>query len=174
MKPPLNLELSKTVPTAVALHLQMYDAFSQYVITMLGRHGMECNALLSGDTTTLSKICCSGILTSFRARITQRKQRSELAQWTLHRYTAPSKCVSHRATVIPFPGAARDEKYGVRQAIVKIQSSQSLRRVTKTADVVSESGKEKTVTEYIVIQRIMTKNVEEPWKVWGTTSETEV
>ena len=35
------------------------------------------------------------------------------------------------------------------------------------------TGEEKDVSEYLVLQRRIWKEVEEPWMVWGTTEETD-
>ena len=34
------------------------------------------------------------------------------------------------------------------------------------------TGTEKEIREYLVIQKMLIKGVEGPWKVWGTTDET--
>ena len=67
----------------------------------------------------------------------------------------------------------------IRQVVVRIRSIQSLERLKpglngKEEVVVGESGAEKDITEYIVVQRKVVKKVEEPWMVWGTTGESKV
>jgi hypothetical protein len=38
--------------------------------------------------------------------------------------------------------------------------------------MIPTTGKEKDVTEYVVIQRMLKDYVEEDWIAWGTTEET--
>lgn len=39
--------------------------------------------------------------------------------------------------------------------------------------LVQGTGEEKDISEYMVLQRRMWKEIEEPWMVWGTTEETD-
>lgn len=83
--------------------------------------------------------------------------------------------MSHRATVMPIEDAL-DRKSSMRQAVVRIRSRQSLRRVGRDGQAIVEGTGEganiKEITEFVVIQRRLWKGVEEKWKVWGTTEET--
>ena len=68
---------------------------------------------------------------------------------------------------------------GMRQAVVRLQSRQSLAQIIPGAKgqddkVVSGTGEGKDVTEYVVIQRRMLNGKEGPWMVWGTTNESNV
>jgi len=69
---------------------------------------------------------------------------------------------------------ALDRKSSMRQAVVRIRSRQSLRRVDVGRDVGGEEeGRDvKEITEFVVIQKRLWKGTEEKWKVWGTTEET--
>jgi len=154
-KPRPKIQLRKTAPTAVALHKQMYTAFAD------------------SDVELLTSICTDGLLESFRSRIASRRP-GELVRWTLHRYTRSPRVVSHRAVVLPVAKGA-----ALRQAVVRIQSRQSLARISGrwpdgVEKVVKGTGEEKEVREYVVVQKRMWKEKEGPWMVWGTTEETSV
>lgn len=75
--------------------------------------------------------------------------------------------MSDRAARLPIEGA------GLRQAVVRIRSRQSLTRF-REGRVLEGSGQERDVMEYVVIQKRMWKGREEGWLVWGTTEETTV
>ena len=60
----------------------------------------------------------------------------------------------------------------LRQAVVRIASSQGLKRRKADGSVVPGSGQEKEMVEYLVIQRKLEKAAEQEWMVWGTTEET--
>ena len=120
------------------------------------------------DTATLSSICTEGLLASFKARIALRP-RSEVHQWTLHKYTHSPRIVSNRAGLLT-KGAA------IRQVIVRIRSIQSLTKLVRGRPgerdtVVQGTGEKKEMDEYFVVQRRIWKEKEEPWMVWGTTQE---
>lgn len=61
----------------------------------------------------------------------------------------------------------------VRQAVVRLQSQQTLAQVKSNGEVGEASAKVKEVKEYVVLQRRIWKEREEPWKVWGTVEETD-
>ena len=61
----------------------------------------------------------------------------------------------------------------LRQAVVKIQSLQTLERIRSDGQVVAGTGGSKVVKEYMVVQRRMWKEKEEPWMVWGTIEESD-
>jgi len=127
-------------------------------------------AFAEGDSTTLRKICTDGIYDSMRARIGARA-RGEKVQWELVQYNKRAKVVSNRAARLPMEGAA------IRQAVVRICSRQKLTRWRKVRgkdelEMVTGSGKEKNVVEYVVVQRRCAGWKEEDWQVWGTTGET--
>lgn len=138
-------------PTATALHRQMYSAFAE------------------GDVNTLKKICTDGIFESFRSRIANRAK-GEKVTWELLKYNKGARLMSHRGTSLPVDGMA------LRQAVVKISSTQKLTRWTKgrggVMEMVPGSGKVKDVVEYVVVQRRTVNNEEEGWMIWGTTGET--
>ncbi|KAL8953970.1 MAG: hypothetical protein Q9222_000180 [Ikaeria aurantiellina] len=152
-KPRPKMSLRKVGPTAQALYRQMYTAFAD------------------GDTTTLSTICTEGLLSSFRSRITARS-RNERFRWTLHQFLRGPKFVSQRIAVLPYKGAA------IRQVVVRLQSRQSLDRVVsqgrdRSDGLAFDNDGGKAVSEYLVLQRRMWKEKEEPWMIWGTTEETD-
>ena len=61
----------------------------------------------------------------------------------------------------------------MRQAVVKLHSKQSLARLKPNGDLVPGTGQVKDVSEYVVLQRRMWKEEEEPWMVWGTVEESD-
>lgn len=65
----------------------------------------------------------------------------------------------------------------MRQAVVRIESRQSLARIIGVGPdgqeiIAKGTGQEKEIREYVVLQRRIWKGAEEPWIVWGTTEET--
>jgi len=144
-----KLALRNTGRIAQALHTQMYTAFAD------------------GDLSLLRKTCCDGLFASFQSRITSRPTGQGL-RWNLHQYTRTPRVVSHRAVVLPMvKGAA------LRQAVVRLQSRQSLTQLRTSGEVEPDTGAVKEVMEYIVVQRRMWKEQEEPWMVWGTIEESD-
>jgi protein MBA1 len=63
---------------------------------------------------------------------------------------------------------------GIRQVVVRISSRQKLTRYKADGSIVPNTGKEKDVTEYFVIQKNMRGGKEGEWTVWGTTEETDL
>lgn len=124
------------------------------------------SAFASGDIKTLRRICADGLLESFEARIRARSK-GEVWSWELVSMKGRPSVVSHRSATLGIEGM------GLRQAVVRIRSTQRLTRY-KGGEVVKGSGGEKDVTEYIVIQRRMMHDKEEDWVVWGTTEETTI
>lgn len=124
-----------------------------------------------GDITTLSTICTEGLLASFKSRIASRP-RNERLRWTLHKFIRGPKFVSHRIAILPYKGSA------IRQVVVRMRSRQSLAQMVSRGPgrpdaLIQGTGEEKDVSEYLVLQRRMWKEIEEPWMVWGTTEETD-
>ncbi|KAL8914146.1 MAG: hypothetical protein Q9171_001141 [Xanthocarpia ochracea] len=125
----------------------------------------------SGDITTLSTICTEGLLASFKSRIAARSRKERL-RWTLHKFVGSPRFVSHRVAILPYKGSA------IRQVVVRLRSRQSLARLVSMGPgrpdaLLQGTGDEKPVSEYLVLQRRMWKEVEEPWMIWGTTDETD-
>lgn len=68
---------------------------------------------------------------------------------------------------------------GIRQVVLRMHSRQSLAKIKTGASgrpdiTLSGTGEEKDVKEYLVLQRRLLKDQEGPWKIWGTTDETDV
>lgn len=131
--------------------------------------------LCSGNLDILEKICTEGLYTSFRSRIAARA-RDERVRWTKHHDIRRPRVLTNRATALPIQGM---KECGMRQVVVRLRSKQSLARLmpnktTKEYIMVDGTDKEKDVTELLVIQRRMLNGKEEPWKVWGTTQESDV
>ena len=98
---------------------------------------------------------------------------NETQRWTLHRYTHRPRIVSDQAGMLQVKGAA------VRQVIVRIRSMQSLVKGIKTVPpvktkIIEGTDKAKVMNEYFVLQRRIWKGQEEPWMIWGTTSESNI
>ncbi|KAI9769428.1 MAG: hypothetical protein M1840_004130 [Geoglossum simile] len=121
-------------------------------------------AIAEGDTDTIRKVCADGLNENLKTRIAARGR--ERLSWTLHKYIRSARVVSHRAGTLPIDGA------GIRQAVVRVQSTQSLARYTADGKVVPGTGNERDLKEYVVIQKMMWDGKEGPWIIWGTTEET--
>jgi len=141
-----KIHRSKLVPTALALHKQMYSSFAE------------------GDVAAVRKTCTDGLYETLRARIAGRGK-GETVQWELVKYNGRAKLVSDRVSRYPIEGA------GGRQSVVRIRSDQRLTR-WRGDKMVEGSGKVKSVEEYVVIQKRVVGWKEGEWMVWGTTYET--
>ena len=134
-----------------------------------------------GDVSTLRTICADGLLTSLISRISARTPRERFV-WKLHKYTKFARVVSNMAARLPL-----DVDAGQRQAVVRIQSKQSLTKYKTTIpraavdtaaaeqkemEAVPGTGEVKDVREYVVIQKRVISGKEGPWIIWGTTEET--
>lgn len=91
--------------------------------------------------------------------------------WKLHRYVGRAKVVSHRASAMPIESLS-GKKSSLRQAVVEIRSVQSLERIDPLGNIEAVAPKGKEITEYVVIQKRIWKEEEEPWRIWGTTVAT--
>jgi protein MBA1 len=145
----IKLRRARVVPTAIALHREMYSSFA------------------AGDAITLRRICTDGIYDQFKARISSRP-RGEKTVWELVKYNKRAKIVSHRAARLPIDGAA------VRQAVVRLSSRQKLSRYGADGILVKGTGKERDVVEYLVVEKSYWNWKEGDWRVWGTTEETKL
>ncbi|KAK6353414.1 hypothetical protein TWF696_005379 [Orbilia brochopaga] len=137
------------IPTAEALHRNMYTAYS------------------NGDIAALSTICARDLATAFRTRITSRPSNVRYA-WQFLRHNRRSKIVSHKLGML---STDPKEENSVRQVVVRIDSTQKL---TKGVDgkVVKGTGEEARTTEYVVLHKRRKKGVPETdWVVWGTIPE---
>ena len=146
----IKLQRSTIAPTAVALHRQMYTAFSE------------------GDVPSLKRMCADGMFHSFSTRIGNRP-RGETMKWELIKYNGSAKLVSNRAARLPIDGMA------VQQSIVRISSTQRLTRWSREKQglvQIEGTGQERDVVEYVVVQRMYKEWKGGDWIVWGTTKET--
>ncbi|EFR02538.1 hypothetical protein MGYG_05534 [Nannizzia gypsea CBS 118893] len=163
----LPMRLRERKKKAIELHKDMYTHFA------------------SGNLGALQSYCCAGIFQSFVTRVSKRPLNSPELVWKLHKYLRfPSsmtitgaRVVSDRAAALP--GA---KGMGIRQAIIRIQSRQSLVTPPAPIDRLGEKQiqeierqqqeKQKDCTEYIVLQRLMIGGKDGEWKVWGLAEET--
>lgn len=143
----VKLQRSRIVPSAIALHREMYSAFA------------------AGDRATLRKVCTDSIYDQFRARIASRPRGQKMV-WELLRYNKRAKIVSHRSARLPLDGAA------VRQAVVRISSRQKLSRYDARGALIEGTGQERDVVEYVVLDKSYFNWQDSDWRVWGTTEET--
>ncbi|EEP75617.1 predicted protein [Uncinocarpus reesii 1704] len=151
----LPLRLRERKRRALDLHKQMYTAFA------------------NGDVGLLKQICCQGIHQNFAARISRRPRTTPRLLWTLHSYKKfPFAPTFSGAQVVSDRGAALPEAkgFGIRQAVIRIQSKQSL--VTPGTGEEQNVEKQQDCTEYIVLQRFMVNGEDGDWKVWGLAEET--
>ena len=152
-KPRPELGLRRTAGIAKALHAKTFRAFAE------------------GDTATLGSICTSGLRHHFARQIAARPPGTKYV-WTVHQYFGRPRVVSNKAAII----AQGETSTGQRQAVVKIQSMQSLTKV-KTEDEQAESKAISTKDqqrkcEYFVIQQRHVEHIGPgEWQVWGTLSE---
>jgi protein MBA1 len=146
-KPRLKLKLRQTAPAAVGLHRGMYTAFAE------------------GNAQELKKMCAEGLMANFQARLLARPK-GEKWVWEVIKYTKRPRVMSHRGASLGIEGV------GIRQAVVRISSRQKLTRYKADGTMIPTTGKEKDVTEYVVIQRMLKDYVEGDWIAWGTTEET--
>ena len=140
----IKLQRKVILPTAIALHKQMYTAFADK------------------DNKTLRKICCDGIYTSFTSRMEARKK-GEKWEWNIVKYIGRPRVVSNRMARMPLDGAA------LHQAVVRIKTRQQLKRWVGDKEVAGTT--EKDTVEYLVVQRKFWKWEGSEWEVWGTTEE---
>lgn len=194
-KVPLRFKERK--PKALELHKEMYTAFAAYVSLPqilihihIQKQNLTLSSIHSGDVNALRKICCSGLIQTFQARISRRPKSSPELIWTLHNYIkfpktltfSKAKVISDRAAAIP-----GQDGTGVRQVIVRIQSRQSLikpaaisprsptAKVEQSEEIKQQmEEKQQDCTEYVVIQRMMWAGRDGEWKIWGMADETTV
>ncbi|KAL9084685.1 MAG: hypothetical protein Q9165_007933, partial [Trypethelium subeluteriae] len=166
-----RLSLFSLPSTAAALHTRMYTA------------------LAAGDTRTLHTLCCDSLLRSFTARIATRPTNEKL-RWRLHRYVrgGKPKLVAHKAATFPSEGLGGSAKLGVRQAVLRIRSVQSLERWREVKGRNGEvrevreeeegsadgDGEGREITEYLVLQQKFWKGEQGDWMVWGMVEEASV
>ncbi|RAL06408.1 uncharacterized protein BO80DRAFT_11752 [Aspergillus ibericus CBS 121593] len=154
----LPLRLKERRQVALSLHKSMYTAFA------------------AGDSTTLRKVCCTGLANQLNSRIAARPK-GEQVSWSLEKYIkSPAtfftgvRVVSDRATQIPeLPDS------GVRQVVLRITSRQSKGKVSSGQSTdVANNAKQQDCTEYIVIQKLRWTGEEGEWRVWGHATPTTV
>ncbi|KAF3915722.1 hypothetical protein AA313_de0203280 [Arthrobotrys entomopaga] len=137
------------IPSAEALHRNMYTAYA------------------SGDIETLSRICGRDLYQTFRNRILSRPQNVQFS-WKFSKYNALSRVVSHRIGML---AVEKENQNNVRQAVVRIDSTQTLTKGLN-GKVVKGTGEPTRTVEYLVLSKKAKKGEPEtPWVVWGTVEE---
>lgn len=119
-------------------------------------------AFAEGDLATLRLICNDGLYESFKSRITTRPRGKTV--WKMEKLKS-AKVVSNNATYF------MQYNSGMRQAVVRIKSIQSIAKYDFKSRLVPGTGVPKEVTEWVVLQKRKTPSEEAPWVVWGTTEE---
>lgn len=140
------------VPKAKQLHEKMYTSF------------------FKRDLMTLEEICCEGLFSSFRTRMSALPPRVR-HEWSITSYNSRPRIVANRATYIPMPGMG--EKMGMRQIVVRIDSNQRVDKITSDikGNEKRQEGSPKQVREFLVLQRRLIGSEESDWVLWGTTQE---
>ncbi|KAG8534248.1 uncharacterized protein KY384_001092 [Bacidia gigantensis] len=125
-----------------------------------------------GDVAAIEEMCCEGLKGQLEKQFVARS-RKERVQWDV-KYVGLSqvRVVSNRGSMLPRKNSA------LRQAVVRIRSQQNLLR-SRVAEndgsqVLNNREGGRTMQEYFVLQRRIFDGVEGPWKVWGTTKETDI
>ncbi|EPS36793.1 hypothetical protein H072_9649 [Dactylellina haptotyla CBS 200.50] len=140
------------IPSAEALHRNMYTAYAR------------------GDIETLSQICGRDLYHTFRNRILSRPQNVQFS-WKFSEYNSKSKIMSHKVGML---GVGKGDENNVRQAVVRIDSTQTLTKGVN-GKVVKGTGEPTRTTEYIVLSKRKKKDEPEtPWVVWGTVEESDM
>lgn len=105
------------------------------------------------------------------ARIARRDPKERL-DWSVSKYFARPKLLSHRATELPWQ--IEGKKAGVRQAVVRISSEQLLRTRVIGSGGGEKLGEEmvKRVVENVVVQRRLVSGKEDDWVIIGFAEET--
>ncbi|GAW21398.1 hypothetical protein ANO14919_109170 [Xylariales sp. No.14919] len=145
------------IPTAKALHVQMSDAVAR------------------GDKEALRRVCSMGLFQTLAGAIDARPP-GVRTEWELVRYDDKlqfPRLADFRVSYQPQPMGKGMRL--VKQAVVGISSVQRLTRYADKAGgaVVPGSGRERHMTEYIVLQATVPDDTfeAEPFKIWGTLSE---
>lgn len=165
VRPRPTLEYGSVARTAARLHAEMYAAFAR------------------GELEGVRETLCPGIFGSLQQRITQRPPGVRM-RWVLVRHVKSPTVVSFKAVVQTDPQGKvnpKTEQIGLKQAVVRIHSVQSLQHVrrftvkegdTRTVkEEVLGAPTEKESVEYLVVQKMLFNSREQSWKVWGSTQE---
>ncbi|KAK6502314.1 hypothetical protein TWF506_002895 [Arthrobotrys conoides] len=137
------------IPSAEALHRNMYTAFAR------------------GDVDALSRICGRDLYNTFRNRILSRPPNVQFS-WKFSGYNSRSRVMSHKVGIL---GQGKGDENSIRQVVVRIDSTQAL---IKGVDgkVVKGTGEPTKTVEYIVLSKRRKDGLPEaPWVVWGTVTE---
>ncbi|KAF3315026.1 hypothetical protein TWF173_004238 [Orbilia oligospora] len=92
------------IPSAEALHRNMYTAFAR------------------GDVDALSRICGRDLYNTFRNRITSRPANVQFS-WKFSGYNSRSRIMSHKVGML---GQGKGDENSIRQVVVRIDSTQAL------------------------------------------------
>nr|POF16709.1 hypothetical protein CFP56_71350 [Quercus suber] len=179
VRPRPPLEWGSVAGTAQRLHREMYEAFA------------------AGELQGLKSKVCVGLWKKLDERVRARPKGVRL-RWKVERYVRRPSVMSFKAGLMNLEKkASKEEQLGMKQAVVRIHSVQSLQHVrlvtvkdpggSGTSSVrevlVDAMGKPleegetsvpvtKESVEYLVVQKLLINSREKDWKIWGTTKET--
>lgn len=168
-KKPIPLHLTTRIRDALMLHKQLYTAMA------------------TGDRKWLRDNCCSGLADKTSNRIDRRTvpkagSRPVAEQWELVSYQGmlPGSWVPVWPLCSLLPGTSyklMNDVVGqiptapdtlLRQVVVRIKSKQRY-------NLNDGKGEQtKTLTEYIVLQKLISQGDDADWRVWGTVNPTTV
>ena len=139
--------------------------------------------LAKGDVDPMRGRLCASMYDSLTNRIHARPPKTKF-EWQRHRYIGWPRVVSHKVMLMSADVGDGTKATMIQQAVVRIRSEQSLRRVrrvvasdgTMTEELekgsVGGGQRGKEVVEYVVVQRSTRKGVAGEWMLWGTTEPT--
>nr|POE90144.1 hypothetical protein CFP56_20611 [Quercus suber] len=178
VRPRPAIEWRSVAGTAERLHREMYEAFA------------------AGELEAVKGTVCAGLWRKLEERVRKRPAGVRL-RWKVERHVRRPKVMSFKAGLQQTAAtASKEEQLGIKQAVVRIHSVQSLQHVklmtvrdetgygTSVKEVVVdamgkplEEGEKaapvmKESVEYLVVQKLLIHSQEKGWKIWGTTQET--
>lgn len=132
-------------------------------------------ALARGDLESVSDRLKNDILQSLKSRAMSREGVD--TKWTLEKYNRNPRLVSYSIALID-PSKPKWQQSYMQQAVVELDSDQSLTRRKKAAQAGGAPALGQTtssrVREYLVIQKDVHDGVPGRWKIWGTTRPTTI
>ncbi|GAM87043.1 hypothetical protein ANO11243_050640 [Dothideomycetidae sp. 11243] len=132
-------------------------------------------ALASGDIDSINNKLKKDISQSLKSRVLSRGKNTE-AVWTLDKYHHRPRLVAYSVALID-PNKPKWAQSYMQQAVVELDTDQSLTRRKRTLEKQAETAGQNTarrVREYFVIQKSVIDGVGEDWKIWGMTRPTTI
>lgn len=137
-------------------------------------------ALADGNVEPLHKCAKREIFQSLKSRIAARGATTDTT-WSLDKYHHRPRLVSYTAALID-PNRPKWAQNWLQQAVVELDTDQSLTRRRTVAGAAAKDGQQKVaqkissgrVREYFVIQKAVVDGVPGPWQIWGMTQPTSI